>query len=98
MVTELCTGGELFDKIIEKGSFSEEEARQIFKQMMLALNYCHSQGVAHRDLKPENFLFENKDKDATIKLIDFGLSIKFSLDEKEKKNSMRTFVGTVIYF
>lgn len=92
----MCTGGELFDKIIEKGTFSEEEARQVFKQMMLALNYCHSQGVAHRDLKPENFLFQNKDKDSTIKLIDFGLSIKFSLDEKEKKNSMRTFVGTVI--
>lgn len=52
MVTEMCTGGELFDKIIDKGHFSEEEARVIFKQMMLALNYCHSQKVAHRDLKP----------------------------------------------
>ena len=52
MVTELCSGGELFDKIIEKGYFTEEEARIIFKQIMLALNYCHTQGVAHRDLKP----------------------------------------------
>jgi len=52
MITELCTGGELFDKIIQKGFFSEEEARIVFKQMILALNYCHSQQVAHRDLKP----------------------------------------------
>lgn len=60
MILELCTGGELFDEIIKKGYFTEEEARVIFKQMMLALNYCHSQGVAHRDLKPENFLLLNK--------------------------------------
>lgn len=55
--------------------------------------------MAHRDLKPENFLFLNKEKDAPIKLIDFGLSVKFAKDEKEKekekKTSMKTFVGTV---
>lgn len=61
--------------------------------MLLALNYCHSQKVAHRDLKPENFLFLNKEKDSPIKLIDFGLSFRFS---NEKKNaSMKTLVGTV---
>lgn len=38
------------------------------------LSYCHSKNVAHRDLKPENFLFENKDEDADLKIIDFGLS------------------------
>jgi calcium-dependent protein kinase len=50
--------------------------------MMLALNYCHDQGVAHRDLKPENFLFLNKENDSPIKLIDFGLSIKFYKDSE----------------
>jgi calcium-dependent protein kinase len=79
MVTEICTGGELFDKIIDKGHFSEEEARVIFKQMVQSLNYCHSQKVAHRDLKPENFLFSNKEKDSQIKLIDFGLSFRFNI-------------------
>ena len=95
MITELCTGGELFDKIIEKGFFSEEYARVIFTQMMLALNYCHKQGVAHRDLKPENFLFLNKEESSPIKLIDFGLSTRFG---KEKKvEVMKTFVGTVVW-
>ena len=63
--------------------------------MMLALNYCHDQGVAHRDLKPENFLFLNKEKDSPIKLIDFGLSIKFNKEKEQKQDSMKTFVGTV---
>lgn len=41
---------------------------------MQSLNYCHNQGIAHRDLKPENFLFETKEKDSDLKIIDFGLS------------------------
>ena len=65
----------------------------IFKQMMLALNYCHAEKVAHRDLKPENFLFLNKDKDSPIKLIDFGLSFRFN--NEKKASSMKTLVGTV---
>ena len=90
----MCSGGELFDKIIDKGRFSEEEARVIFKQMMQSLNYCHAQKIAHRDLKPENFLFLNKEKDSPIKLIDFGLSFIFRPDKTAK--SMKTLVGTVI--
>jgi len=46
----------------------------MFKQILLSLNYCHSQGIAHRDLKPENFLFETQDSDSDLKIIDFGLS------------------------
>ena len=74
LVTEICRGGELFDRIIEAEFFSEKVASRIFKQILQSLNYCHSQGIAHRDLKPENFLFESKDADADLKIIDFGLS------------------------
>lgn len=59
-VTRLCAGGELFDRIIEAEYFSEEVAAVVFKQILQALNYCHSQNIVHRDLKPENFLFASK--------------------------------------
>lgn len=55
-----CEGGELFDKINVKGNFSESDARDLFKQMLYAIKYCHTQKVCHRDLKPENFLLLNE--------------------------------------
>ena len=58
IITELCNGGELFDKIIENEFFTEHQAARIFNQLLQGLNYCHQSGVVHRDLKPENFLFE----------------------------------------
>ncbi len=70
----LCKGGELFDKITDVGCFSEKEAKDIFKQIMTGLNYCHSLKIAHRDLKPENFLLMTKEHNSPIKIIDFGLS------------------------
>jgi len=74
LITELCTGGDLFDKIIEKDGFKEEEAAPIFKQILQGINYCHNNQIVHRDLKPENFLFETDEDDSDIKIIDFGLS------------------------
>lgn len=74
LITELCKGGELFDRIIENEFFSEPIAAKIFRQILQSLNYCHKLGVAHRDLKPENFIFESKDMDSDLKVIDFGLS------------------------
>ena len=73
----MCEGGELFDRITDKGCFSEAEAHEIFLQIMQALNYCHANGICHRDLKPENFLFLTKADDSPLKVIDFGLSILF---------------------
>lgn len=70
----MCAGGELFDRIIEAEYFSEVMAAKIFKQILQALNYCHSQQIVHRDLKPENFLFASKAEDSDLKIIDFGLS------------------------
>ena len=82
IVMELCEGGELFDYIIDKGIFDEQDALRIFTQIMQAINYCHTQlNICHRDLKPENFLFLTKDRDKSpIKVIDFGLSRVFGED------------------
>lgn len=90
----MCQGGELFDKIIEKECFTEKEAAHLFKQIMLGINYCHSQGIVHRDLKPENFLYETKEDNSDIKIIDFGLS-KIFKPGTTKVNKMTTKAGTV---
>jgi len=78
LIMELCSGGELFDRIIsniESGKpFTEEQAAEIFHQMMSAVNYCHKNNIVHRDLKPENLLLLNKDPKSPIKVIDFGMS------------------------
>lgn len=75
LIMELCTGGELFDRIIAKGSYSEREAAKIFRQIVNVVHVCHFMGVMHRDLKPENFLLVSKDEQAPLKAIDFGLSV-----------------------
>lgn len=77
LVLELCSGGELFDRIIEKKFYDETEARQIFKQIIKAIYYCHLNGVCHRDLKPENFIMVSKADPYLLKVIDFGLSRTF---------------------
>ena len=71
---EDCTGGELFDYIIDSGSFSERKACNVFSQIANAIKYLHAQNIAHRDLKPENLLLSTPNNSDSIKLIDFGLS------------------------
>ena len=73
LVTELCTGGDLQERIIDQGSLSEFEAASIMKKIMGAVNYMHSNHISHRDLKPENFLYESKSS-SEIKIIDFGMA------------------------
>ncbi|CAD5193456.1 calcium-dependent protein kinase 24 [Musa acuminata AAA Group] len=75
LVMELCAGGELFDRIIQKGHYSERKAAQLIKTIVGVVEACHSLGVMHRDLKPENFLFASADEDAALKATDFGLSV-----------------------
>ena len=75
LVMELCAGGELFDRIIEKGHFSERKAAQLIKTIVGVVESCHSLGVMHRDLKPENFLFLNRNEESALKATDFGLSV-----------------------
>jgi len=74
MVMELMTGGELFDRIVEKEHYSEKEAADTIRPIVDAMRYCHSMGIAHRDLKPENLLYATTDPNSIIKITDFGLA------------------------
>jgi len=82
LVMELMQGGELFDYIIKKETFSEEEAHKVIVPLFDALMYCHDMGIVHRDLKPENMLLDKKDLDqATVKIADFGLARYVTAEE-----------------
>ncbi|XP_062203269.1 calcium-dependent protein kinase 27-like [Phragmites australis] len=77
VVMELCAGGELFDRIVRRGHYTERQAAALARVIVAVVESCHSLGVMHRDLKPENFLFVGNDEDAPLKTIDFGLSMFF---------------------
>ncbi|KAL0914030.1 hypothetical protein M5K25_017527 [Dendrobium thyrsiflorum] len=92
LVMELCSGGELFDRIIAKGSYSERKAAKICRGIVNVVHVCHFMGVMHRDLKPENFLFVSKDEDSDLKAIDFGLSVFI-----EEGKIYKELVGSAYY-
>ncbi|KAK7410961.1 hypothetical protein VNO78_02235 [Psophocarpus tetragonolobus] len=81
LVMELCEGGELFDRIVQKGHYSERQAAKLIKTILEVVEACHSLGVMHRDLKPENFLFDTVEEDAKLKTTDFGLSVFYKPGE-----------------
>ncbi|KAH7665551.1 Non-specific serine/threonine protein kinase protein [Dioscorea alata] len=82
LVMELCEGGELFDRIVARGHYTERAAATVTKTIVEVVQNCHKHGVMHRDLKPENFLFANKKETAALKAIDFGLSVFFKPGER----------------
>ena len=90
LVTEYLSGGELFDRIKSLNHFSEKQAADIMKQILMAIVYCHSQKIVHRDLKPENVIFISPSPDFNIKIIDFGTSRKF-----DPTKTMTKRLGTV---
>lgn len=98
LVTELCTGGELYDRVVEKtrspeGHFSEFCAARILRNILSGIQYCHEEKhIAHRDLKPENFLLTDRSDNAQVKIIDFGLSTHTNGAEL-----MHDQVGTIYY-
>lgn len=95
LIMERCNGGELFDKIIELGSFTERQAGVLMRNALSAIFYCHSHKICHRDLKPENFLFQHPAIDIEnnpIKIIDFGLACRF-----EDGVFLKTKAGTPYY-
>merc|ERR1739846_312412 len=91
LVMELVTGGELFDRIVEKGSYTEKDAADLIKQVLSAVNYMHESGVVHRDLKPENLLYHSPEEESKIMISDFGLS------KMEESGIMATACGTPGY-
>ncbi|KAF9593911.1 hypothetical protein IFM89_026039 [Coptis chinensis] len=92
LVMELCAGGELFDRIITKGHYTERAAASLLRTIVQIVHTCHSMGVVHRDLKPENFLLLNKDENSPLKATDFGLSVFFKQGEV-----FRDIVGSAYY-
>merc|ERR1712002_647498 len=69
--TELCKGGELFDKIKELKKFNEQQAAKYLATIISAIGHCHSMNIVHRDLKPENIVFRTKEQEQLV-IIDFG--------------------------
>eukprot|EP00966_Prymnesium_polylepis_P218767 5062691-Prymnesium_polylepis.1 len=92
LVMELATGGELFDRIANRGAYSERDAAQLIKTISDALGYLHARKIVHRDLKPENLLYLTRADDAPIKIADFGLARIIST-----KDLMKTACGTPGY-
>ncbi|KAK0600170.1 hypothetical protein LWI29_012451 [Acer saccharum] len=92
LVMELCAGGELFDRIIAKGHYTERAAASICRSIVNVVHICHFMGVMHRDLKPENFLLSSKDENALLKATDFGLSVFI-----EEGKVYRDIVGSAYY-
>ncbi|XP_061381461.1 serine/threonine-protein kinase BRSK2 isoform X2 [Danaus plexippus] len=71
LVLEHVSGGELFDYLVKKGRLTPKEARRFFRQIISALDFCHSHSICHRDLKPENLLLDERNN---IKIADFGMA------------------------
>ncbi|CAL8077395.1 unnamed protein product [Calicophoron daubneyi] len=89
LVMEYASGGEVFDYLVSHGKMKEADARQKFRQIVSAVQYCHQKMVVHRDLKAENLLL---DADMNIKIADFGFSNYFSNTQK-----LDTFCGSPPY-
>jgi len=93
LVMELCVGGELFDKVVEAGNYSEHLASKAIKQVCRGIRYLHANGIIHRDLKPENLLYYDNSSEGLLKITDFGLATH--LDDPD--DLMRTTCGTLHY-
>ncbi|KIJ26370.1 hypothetical protein M422DRAFT_62150 [Sphaerobolus stellatus SS14] len=94
LVFDLCTGGELFDRICAKGNYYEADAADLVRTILKAVQYIHDAGIVHRDLKPENLLFRSKAEDSDIMIADFGLS---RVMEEEKLRVLTEVCGTPGY-
>ncbi|CAG9320051.1 unnamed protein product [Blepharisma stoltei] len=82
IITELCTGSNIIERITSSEDFSENQAAKYMLQIFSALSHCHKLGIAHRDIKPDNLLLEHPGENSLVKLIDFGHSSKIIENQK----------------
>jgi len=94
IVMELVDGNELFDRIVDRGYYSEKSTIHIIKQILEAIRYLHEHHIAHRDLKPENLLCSGEGSNEIVKIADFGLSKIFAGSNGEP---LQTSCGTPGY-
>ncbi|KAK9453880.1 kinase-like domain-containing protein [Dipodascopsis uninucleata] len=91
LVTQLATGGELFDRICERGKYTEQDAVETIKEVLEAVDYLHNLNIVHRDLKPENLLYLTPDPKSALVLADFGIAKM--LDSNEVLTTMAGSFG-----
>ncbi|WFD15804.1 calcium/calmodulin-dependent protein kinase [Malassezia arunalokei] len=94
LVTDLCQGGELFDRICERGSYYEKDAAHIIRTVLKAVEFLHDRDIVHRDLKPENLLFRDRSEHSDLLIADFGLS---RVIDHDKMTALSTTCGTPGY-
>jgi serine/threonine protein kinase len=92
------TGGELFERIVQVGVYSERQAAEIVANLLSALNYLHSCNILHRDIKPENILLASHDS-AEVKLSDFGIAKVLEEEGEDARSRGRAYTscGTDYY-
>lgn len=93
IVMEFLSGGDLLTGITRKKNYSEKDIAQIIHKLLSAISHIHSLGIVHRDLKPDNILYENKNSDSEIKIIDFGVSRQYF----KVNDDLNSIVGTPYY-
>lgn len=91
IVTQLATGGELFDRICEKGRFTERDASQTIRQVLEAVDYLHHKDIVHRDLKPENLLYLTRESNSDLVLADFGIAKHLESPDEQLKTMAGSF-------
>jgi calcium-dependent protein kinase len=100
LVQEICSGGELLKRFDTYDTLNEHKIANVFKQILLSIEYCHQNTIVHRDLKPENFMLTSEKEDARVKLIDFGLATRLNELKKGHKsgvNGIKSRVGTIMF-
>jgi len=96
---ELMHGGDLFDRIGRRKSYTENDARDLCRKMLESVRYCHENSVAHCDMKPKNLLLVSDDDDVGVKLADFGFATKvYAPGSLTKQCGTPFFVGEFALF
>ena len=83
IVLEYLGGGELFDRLIDRGAYSEREASETIRKVGTAIRFLHANGIVHGDIKPENIMLSDRSENAHLEIIDFGMAFASTMFEDE---------------